>query len=658
MPDNRNEWFKGTIDDVGIWNRVLTPEEIMGLYTSQMDDSYYTAIPDPNFEQKLINLGIDVDGKNGKVLNESIANITSLNVNASSIKDLTGISGFTSLKGLNADYNELTTLDLSKNIVLDTLRCEKNKLRSLNLKNGNNKKFYSLGSNFSNNPELTCIQVDEVAFANTNWAVKKDQNAQYNTDCPIAYTLIPDPNFEKELIRLGIDKDGLNGKVVTSDVSVVKSLNMINKDITDLTGIADFTSLESLSVANNSLSLLDISKNTNLKSFNCNSNKLETLNVSSNNALTYLSCFDNKLKILDISNNPSLVSLECENNQLTLLDASKNASLMTLRCSSNQLSSLNVKNGNNTILGSSPNFEVDFRNNPNLTCIQVDDATFSNLKWAGRKDAIASYNTSCESGYIALKDPNFEKKLIELGIDTDGLNGKITTNNVLSITSLDLSNSNIKDLTGIEYFTQLKTLDVSNNQLTHLDLSQNTLLEVLNASLNQIAALDLSKNINLKVIYVVANPLTDLNVKNGNNKNFVIASATGKQTASNLTTTFLGLKTLSCITVDDANYANANWSTIKESSTSYSAKCTLGIEDSVFDKAVIYPNPTKGEVHINNIVLEKANVYNSLGQLVKSFVFSNSENSNTINLSGLPRGVYYVYLVNGNTASAKKIIVE
>ncbi|PTS90656.1 hypothetical protein DBR27_21530, partial [Flavobacterium sp. HMWF030] len=126
-----------------------------------------------------------------------------------------------------------------------------------------------------------------------------------------------------------------------------------------------------------------------------------------------------------------------------------------------------------------------------------------------------------------------------------------------------------------------------------------------------------------------------------------------------LTNSNFANNTLTCIIVDDENYSNANWLDRKDAKTVYSSNCTsLGIEDSVFDKAVVYPNPTKGEVHINNVDLEKANVYNSLGQLVKSFKFSVGESNNTINLSGLPKGVYYVYLINGDAASAKKIILE
>lgn len=85
---------------------------------------------------------------------------------------------------------------------------------------------------------------------------------------------------------------------------------------------------------------------------------------------------------------------------------------------------------------------------------------------------------------------------------------------------------------------------------------------------------------------------------------------------------------------------------------------SLGLEDSAFDKTILYPNPTKDQVNITNIALEKITVYNTLGQLVKSFTFNSNNTNNKISLSGLPQGVYYLYLINKETASVKKVIVE
>jgi hypothetical protein len=114
---------------------------------------------------------------------------------------------------------------------------------------------------------------------------------------------------------------------------------------------------------------------------------------------------------------------------------------------------------------------------------------------------------------------------------------------------------------------------------------------------------------------------------------------------------------LTYIRVDNEVYSNANWGGAKDITATYSST-TLKIEDSVFDKIAIYPNPTKGELHIHNIILEKATVYDALGKLVKTTTFTSGANANTIHLAGLPKGIYYVYLQSEGASTAKKIIVE
>jgi Leucine-rich repeat (LRR) protein len=611
------------------------------------------------------------------------------------------VSNNVKLNYLNCRDSKIKSLDLSKNINLTSLYCIENQLLSaLNLQNGNNNKINVTNLNLKGNAILTCIQVDDVAFSNTNWSAQKDATATYNSACSAFFTLIPDLNFENKLISLGLDSGVPDGKVLTGNIASVENLDINSSSISNLTGIEGFTSLEVLNCGNNQITTLDFSQNTKLKQLECYKNNLTNLNLSANSDLWYLDCFtnqlttldlsqnkllktvycydnllntlnvsnlknleyldcpDNQLTNLDVSINTSLKELHCYRNKLKSLDISKNTVLYDLVCYSNELTSLNLKNGNNTnfIVGEHTTI---FTKNPNLTCIEVDDVTYSNTNWSAVKDSTASYSTDCSASFVAIPDQNFEQKLIDLGIDTDGLNGKITTSNISSITSLDLSNSNITDVSGIENFTSLVYLNLSDNKLTSLDVSKNVLLETLNASSNQLTTLDLSQNTKLTIVYVTNNPLVSLNLKNGNNRNFILPTQTAKQSASALYTSFLGLTTLSCIQVDDVAYSNANWSNIKEPNTTYSNTCkNLGVDDSVFAKATIYPNPTNGEVNINNITLEKANVYNELGQLVKTFTLNSGNTNNTINLSGLPKGIYYIYLINGDAASAKKVIVE
>ncbi len=428
-----------TVDDVAYTNANWSAWKDAAAIYSAYDCSTVTLIPDASFEDKLIALGIDSDGKNGVVLNSSISTLTSLDVSNSSIIDLTGIQAFTSLTTLNVSNNLLKALDLSKNAALTTLNC-------------------------LNNATLSCIQVADVAVATNNWTTTKDPKASFNLDCT-PYTLIPDTNFEAKLIALGID-DIADGKVMTSKINTLTSLNVSKSAIVDLTGIQDFLSLNSLDCSFNAMTVVDVSKVTTLKLLDVNNNqlsninisknlalekleigsnlitniditnnlalkelhiygnKIETLDTSKNVALTKLIAFITDLKSIDVSQNTALTSLLVRNTQLTAIDVSKNILLREFNVSfnkiktidvsknprltslivfSNQLTSLNLKNGNNSLLY---NNEVSFAANPQLYCIQVDDAASANTYWSNKKDAIATYNTEC-TGELTLPSNNF-----------------------------------------------------------------------------------------------------------------------------------------------------------------------------------------------------------------------------------------------------------
>jgi hypothetical protein len=92
------------------------------------------------------------------------------------------ISTNSDLQWLICDNNLLTGLDISMNPSLGVLECQNNSLTSLNVKNGNNSNISGSDFDATNNPDLTCIQVDDVAYSTTNWT-NKDAAASYNTNC-------------------------------------------------------------------------------------------------------------------------------------------------------------------------------------------------------------------------------------------------------------------------------------------------------------------------------------------------------------------------------------------------------------------------------------------------------------------------------------------
>jgi len=98
----------------------------------------------------------------------------------------------------------------------------------------------------------------------------------------------------------------------------------------------------------------------------------------------------------------------------------------------------------------------------------------------------------------------------------DGIanNDSVLTANISGVTILWVDYKNITDLTGIEDFAALTYLNCSNNQLTSLDVSNNTALTNLDCSYNQLTSLDVSNNTALTRLRCSNNQLVSLNLGN------------------------------------------------------------------------------------------------------------------------------------------------
>ena len=226
------------------------------------------------------------------------------------------------------------------------------------------------------------------------------------------FTYVPDDNFEQALINLGYDTF-LDNNVTTASIDTVTYLNIDNQGIADLTGIADFTSLATLSCNNNQLSSLvvlnpsllnlsctnnqmlnlDVSNNGvngSLVSVDCSFNQLTSLLIINNINLNYLNCSNNLLTTLAFGNT-TLFDLNCSYNLFTELDVSSCNALVSLNCSNNDLNTLDVRNGNNVII-TNANFNSTL--NSNLNCIDVDNPPYSIANWLNI-DAWSSFSINC-----------------------------------------------------------------------------------------------------------------------------------------------------------------------------------------------------------------------------------------------------------------------
>ena len=231
------------------------------------------------------------------------------------------------------------------------------------------------------------------------------------------------------------------------DVSNNTALEVLDCDYNQLTSldVSNNTALEALGCQNNQLTSLDVSNNTALEVLYCGSNQLTSLDVSSNTALTLLDCQNNQLTSLDLSNNTALEVLYCNYNELTSLDVSNNTALTELYCVDNQLECLNVKNGNNTAFFNFYAFE-----NPNLTCIEVDDAAWSTANWTNihpQTSFSEDCNNDCSSSNAGTNELSSSKNLI-LVLDLMGRETTFKPNTPLIYVYDD---GNIEKVFSVEY---------------------------------------------------------------------------------------------------------------------------------------------------------------------------------------------------------------
>ena len=126
-----------------------------------------------------------------------------------------------------------------------------------------------------------------------------------------------------------------------------------------------------------------------------------------------------------------------------------------------------------------------------------------------------------DSPIIRFKDPRFLKALLvdkcgyiegnPVEVDRNG-DGRISEKEASVIDRIFMTDRGIENVEEIKYFTALIDLYCYYNQLTSLDLSNNTALTWLRCGYNQLTSLDVSYNFALTYLDCSGNQLTSLDV--------------------------------------------------------------------------------------------------------------------------------------------------
>ena len=276
-----------------------------------------TYVPDDNFEQALIDLGYD-DVLDNYVLTNNIKSVTSLDINAKSISDLTGIEDFTSLVQLLSYQNNLSSVNLSMNIYLDYLELGENQITGIDISANTLLKHLNLFGN-----QLTSIDVS--------------------------------PN--KELIFLSLGGNSFTNIDVSSNL-LLTDLLLFDNDLISL-DISNNLELTTLFVRKNKLTSLDLSKQIKLKQLSAGINNLSLLDLSKNTDLEYLNISGSEA-------NPSI-----NNINLKKIDISVNTKLETFYAWGANLSCIKLNSSQINNIPSSSYWRKDDTATYSLGCADI-----------------------------------------------------------------------------------------------------------------------------------------------------------------------------------------------------------------------------------------------------------------------------------------------
>ena len=487
--------------------------------------------------------------------------LVTLNCSSNQLTSL-DVSKNTALGTLNCNGNQLTSLDVSHNPSLKNIYCYLNRI-SLDNMNALVESMPTIANSyfyvykFDDNEQNVCL-VPQARIAKTKgWTVRalrgSTPEAYDGAPIPISAPYFLDSEFCTYLSsNIDTDHDG----ALSETELAVTTINFNYHNTTSLKGIEYFTALETLDCRENKLTGLDLTKNLALKNLNCSFNEqMQVLQLPNTTTLIDVACAYCSLLTLDVTMCKGLGTLRCDHNSLSTLYANNVTTLNSIKCENNSLATLGITG--------CTNLRDVYANNNRLTALSLSGCTklnelriYSNqIKQQAMNDIISALPTKTypDTGSLTLfytaggegneySDDNIEQAKVKrwYSYSTDGTeqqeivpwyveiedkyyanfpsqyfrnyvkqfdtdnNGVLSRQEVEAVTAIDLSNNNIYNMKGVEYFTNLETLNCSNCGLSPTiqpDFSKNLKLTSLNCSNNtKLMPPDLSKNTKLTTL--------------------------------------------------------------------------------------------------------------------------------------------------------------
>ncbi|WP_314817513.1 hypothetical protein [Capnocytophaga gingivalis] len=513
-------------------------------------------IKDANFKAALLAIvGIDAN-KNGKISPAEAQAVTGFSVAGKEIATLEGIEAFTNLESLDANDNKLTTVDLSKLTHLKKLNLTNNLLSGeLNLKELKylaNDKVKIVAGNTSIEKIFVADEAKATAMNNfehtTKYTFSGELERILDLDPVIKAALVadnnrPDRNGDGEITNKEAERFNKPISIIATGIKSLKGMEYFKKAtslviqapagqknvlVDGQVSLADFTEIESLTIANTKMTKLTLSNFPKLKHLILTGNELTEVVLSGMPELVTLNLERNSLTNLNgittpENTFPKLTALNLrENNLQGELDLSKITA--NLRENANNVQILRAGNNSGVV-------RIKVKDQDTANALNTNDAGAGKYQvdGSGGSNPIINIPDSAFRRYILqrLKGRIIGKSaLMDLNTFRGRFPGDINdTTSPIYQSDLDLFTDDIKlengtgvtNLEGLQYFRKLKEVIIEATTATSLDLTGLEKLERIEISGTSLQILS-GNGVNLKRVTLTnALSMKKLNLHNFQN---------------------------------------------------------------------------------------------------------------------------------------------
>lgn len=503
---------------------------------------------------------LDVSNKNISLLEiGTLSAIESLNCSNNQITSL-NIDGLNNLNNLDCSFNLLTSISVIKAPKIQNLVCNNNsipfsalplslpvsagtyKYSPMNKIDSERTILFGESINYILESKIGGIATVFSWFKNDVKINDSDQSGKYTpTDTGIFYCTMTNDKFP--------------GLVITTNtINVIKPEEYDSDDIEALKRLRDNLPSESplrlkwkddnqifswegvgwgsisprkvkvLQMSSSGLKTLDLTLFANLEEIYCDNNQLTSMKLTGLLNLNYVSCAYNQLTVIDISGLPKIKNLFCQNNKL---------------CFSKLPVKLSVIGGNYQYWPQQTVFEeqtialggtIDFTSEKTINGIATVFTWYKNNNVISGTDQTGKLVTSSDGFYhCVMTNANFPGLTLTTSKVITGIIYEFDPNDVKVLTTIfdnaptnSIIRGNWKDITQIGSWYGVKwnnetpkrvtELNVSNSELTTLDITNLDKLERLNFANNRLASVNFPGLLHLKYINADFNILTSIDL--------------------------------------------------------------------------------------------------------------------------------------------------